>query len=1656
MKKFVLFSVTLLSLLFIVVSCDVGLGEQVDLEAPVVQIVSPKKLANVHLEFDLEGTCTDNVGVTEVIVSNFSTGEQYGYANIDGTNWSYPVKLNKENEGEITLQVVANDLAGNKSTTSIKTITLLVDDTAPESGEWYIERGSGISIYLKSLSSLQSLDTEISENKDIPQNQSFSIHGKVSDSMSINNVKISLKDESGTEVISKTTTGTYTPVVSFTHNELVSARPDLASGKHYLRVSFVCEDDHKNSITKDLDWLLWYPESDYPRITKKSVIQMLIKNTIPVDYFDDDQVEEIQIALKMDTSPELVGVTEESLKTNATQRNAIFDEANRVTTNSDTTKKEYIYTKTLQSGVREDTYIIPSSEIEVAAQMKLVVCLKDSNGLWNAFITPVYITDGEVPLLYIESPTENTTPNIKAGETSIFEVKGYALDKRTNPGIIYILYIPKEISNKEQLTNKTFLELYGTDEDYKISYGTSAKYITDSQKTTISGNSSGTLSLSFGTLKWIKATADGSFSDPTNSNWHKNTYSFDYNLLSEFGEGGGKQDKYFTLLYVDINGNKTTKQLLLNGDETPPVISVTSPASDMIVKNPETETLTLSFTATKATGLGINASSYKISLLGTDVSYSGNSKTLSTTDLADIKSKTSQPTFEFSAEDMLGNKGTDRRTVVLSVLPKAESITSDKADGTYKTGDKLSFQVNFDGEVKVTGTPKLKLDNISKEATYVSGSNTKTLRFEYTVEADMECSGVTCPATNYIDLNGGAIETASVGSGNANLGKLTGKNLNGRSIKIDSKSPEFTTIKLTSTGTTNNSKKYAKADDVITAELTANETILVSGSPKLILKSNSSNLEFNFQEVSGSTVTFTHRITSSTPNGTVGLNGTAYLTSSDSQTIKDEVGNALSITAMTLPSGSETVVIDTNAPVAPTLKLRAAGGASDEALTAGIKNKTQTLKFSNCEIGASVYYSLNGGSSWIKITDTEKTNGVSLPVGSSSITAKQIDIAGNESSIPTAVNINIQPTFPAVTGLTITNAGGYYKHTTSPATVITFKLNFEDTVKLTTAGAKLTFTNYAGTGSYEASFATTTDSGAKVLTATYEIPANANINGIKVTGLTVGSLQDPYGNFPGTTPISSFLTDGNGWRSDIIIDAVAPTLSSTVPAANGGVQRHAGNSTDKFEISLTFTEPVYTESGYITLQRIGADTTTNKDNWAIPAVLSSDNFMKIYNQLSSADKEILMETNAGNGTGSEKLQATTARPVGPYMKLTQGLNADGSPDQTTKFVLAPEYGLFGTSGTVNNIRDVLVKTGYHQHKVDIKSSQVSGDGTNTITITFNDEIEDGQHWALLIDSTCLRDSAQNYYSGITEINGSSYHMWSKNVAQPVVRVDRYSHNIGAKEPKLASAPANGYQIVSSANASSAAYIQEIKTWNDNGTTYDNASADSATKLAPTGYAKVRIDCETPGATLKFKVYTDAKNNGATEGANNPPSTSTYDSNGKISKIENKSVSTLTCETTDTAYTQGEWIFVGDGLYTSARKDYVAALATAPAAASAMDNSTVGCEGVFKTVVTYKKTTNSNPYTKQIQIQGGTFNGGMPSVSGFPLRDAVYGENSQRYNQNTYYNSANYIHYWVTYDIISEYSILSVNSSDNPWSQQYSYGAYGQISTLLNIDHYNNN
>jgi hypothetical protein len=96
---------------------------------------------------------------------------------------------------------------------------------------------------------------------------------------------------------------------------------------------------------------------------------------------------------------------------------------------------------------------------------------------------------------------------------------------------------------------------------------------------------------------------------------------------------------------------------------------------------------------------------------------------------------------------------------VMPAPPHVTFVTSSHANGTFKAGETIDIQVNFDNAVDVTGTPQLTLETGTTDRTinYVSGTGTSELTFRYIVQA-----GDTAADLDYknasIALNGGTIK----------------------------------------------------------------------------------------------------------------------------------------------------------------------------------------------------------------------------------------------------------------------------------------------------------------------------------------------------------------------------------------------------------------------------------------------------------------------------------------------------------------------------------------------------------------------------------------------------------------------------------------------------------------------------------------------------------------------------------------------------------------------------------------------------------------------------------------------------------------------------------------------------------------------------------
>lgn len=1654
--------------LLIFASCEVGLGESVDLEAPEITITSPLPNAKVGCNVVLEGTCSDNVGVTEVIVSNNITGEVYGRAQLSHDTWRMPLTLD---EGEVELKCQVKDKADNASSKSIRTILLLVDETAPDSLSWYIERGAGIQLALESKEKLEKKDLSSAENKYVPQNQEFTIYGNFYDAMSIDTITLVLS-ENGKKIISKTVTaenkndGNYigdgksifAPAFHFTHDELVAADASLASGKHYLQAYYYTSDDHNNSSEQTLEYLLWYPESDYPGIQQSATVSdmlfVTIGSSIPLHFFDDDELAEVGYDFRKQT--ECTGITLENLRT------SIADKIQTV------------------SGKVDYPVQVPAGEVKDF--FNLLAYAKDIYGKETVRIINTTVSDNTTPMLIIETPQENSIPSMHNG--TMFNIAGYSYDSSGSKSV-KIAYIPSgDIQARAQAlfngATPAAGELY---DEY--------------------------------TFSLVKTKLPGDI-------WYKESFSFEFNL-EDFGEKA-KENKTFVIQLEDTDGNIVLKNFSLRGDNIVPVINIASPSANGIVCDYRNKDLTLKFKATKTNGLGINPSKYSIKRKNHTEEWTIANNGLTGPDSNGYYSVTIpkatllywaetevdvQPVFNFSAEDILGNTGSDQRTVVLSPLPVLEKVTVDKPSGKYPADTKLILQAKFSDSVKVTGTPRILLGGIagvsgSQYAVYKTGTGTDTLSFEYTVPENAktaENEKVVCSGSG-IDLNGGKIETGVAGTGDASVAFVSGYNFwdadtdhsdVSAAIELDGVKPYISSISVSKIDgadpvADSDGRYYCNKNREILLNVAFSEAVTVSGSPVLKIGST----DFTFQSISGQNAQFLHKVVDGENAVLVSYDIANCISSAHRKLITDSTGNELKVGSS---SGSGTgtlgLVLDTTPPNLPVVS-----GIENNVAYNTSQTITVTKNANDSDI-KTYQYSIDGGLTW---NEYSASNEPTLPEegktsGSYAIKARVIDKAGNISAPSDKIEITVNLSFPNLLEVSIAKVDGKYKAGES----IEFKVFLDDVVEPYSAGAAtISFkgitksSNVTRTVSVDASADKTNK-----LTFTYTVSSGTDsitaddFEGVQISALDFGTIKDRYNNYgnDNTTQIVNKLKESTAHREKLILDGKAPAVSQFIlnnntinGTTNSWLDYSAGtdkvssspNTANNFVIKLKFDEEIVRESGTIILQR--------KGNWAIPPVMDSPTFLKWYNKMSVTDREKLMQTTAGNGSGGEKLNVKTGQPIGPYKKITHGLIESGTklvPDKDPKYVLDFQYGLYddvSNSTVVSDIRNALKSVDYDKHTVEVKDVKLINSETgehsdnenvpnNVIVITFPDKIEDGQNWELIIPGNSIHDKAGNYFTGFklstdtTRPSASQFSLWSNKVAKPVVRVDRYSHGMGAK----GLAPSGEGENITWTET-------EITGWTSpNATTYAD---NSGSNLKPLGYAKVRIDSETPGAAIYYqnisggsassenfkwasKNVTDRRNSG--QYVINSVTDKSNDDDTHKSSILDIAKNSLEFSSGGTSYT--EFISVGDtssdeARFKTARKDYVSAYATK----DGFNDSDNGWEGIFKTVIIVYKNNTAN----QINIEGGTAPGGEPIVSGFPVRDAT---SEERYSKNAYHFTEDFTYTvstenvsgerteadanffaWVSYDIITDWSILQHRSN---YSSKYPSHSYGQVIFLSN-------
>jgi autotransporter-associated beta strand protein len=272
----------------------------------------------------------------------------------------------------------------------------------------------------------------------------------------------------------------------------------------------------------------------------------------------------------------------------------------------------------------------------------------------------------------------------------------------------------------------------------------------------------------------------------------------------------------------------------------------------------------------------------------------------------------------------IGGTGNDL-TLTTPIAPTITNVSSSTANGTYKIGDVITINVQFDATVNVTGTPTLTLETgaTDRVLSYVSGSGTNTLSFSYTVQAGDISADLDYVSTSALSLNGGSIQDGANQSAVLTLAApgAAGSLGANKALVVDGVRPAATNITLSDTA--------LRIGETATVTITFNERVSGLDTGDFTVANGSlSNLSSSDGGLTW-TATFTPSANISNATNLITLNNTGVM---------DLAGNIGSGT-----TDSVNYAIDTQRPTASIM-------VTDIELKAG-QSTTVTITFSEAVVG---------------------------------------------------------------------------------------------------------------------------------------------------------------------------------------------------------------------------------------------------------------------------------------------------------------------------------------------------------------------------------------------------------------------------------------------------------------------------------------------------------------------------------------------------------------------------------------------------------------------------------------------------------------------------------------------------------------------------------
>ena len=266
--------------------------------------------------------------------------------------------------------------------------------------------------------------------------------------------------------------------------------------------------------------------------------------------------------------------------------------------------------------------------------------------------------------------------------------------------------------------------------------------------------------------------------DPTGKAWT-------YTPTTALAEG----DHLFTVAVADAAGNLAPPSAAraFRVDTTAPSVSLSSDKASVI----GAETATITFLFTEAPGSSFSASSVAVSGGSLSAPVVGSDPRQFTAIFTPAANSSGTAVISVAAgafSDAAGNANSSAATLSLpynTAVPLITAVAVTGTDSNLGVGEQIFVTLSISEIVTVDtsgGTPffVINVGGVNKNASYLSGSGSQTLRFAYTVaDGDSDVVGGITATANALNLNGGSIidssgtnlvlNTAALEAGNNNL-----------------------------------------------------------------------------------------------------------------------------------------------------------------------------------------------------------------------------------------------------------------------------------------------------------------------------------------------------------------------------------------------------------------------------------------------------------------------------------------------------------------------------------------------------------------------------------------------------------------------------------------------------------------------------------------------------------------------------------------------------------------------------------------------------------------------------------------------------------------------------------------------------------------------